>query len=461
MRNFDYDSIFFYKLILENVVGVMVVDTEARIVYVNDKYANFLGIKANDVVGRRVREIVPTTRLDIIVKTGVAEYADTSIVKGKKVICNRIPLEVDGKLIGAVTMIFTEKIGDDFEFVNTLTQKLKGELEYYKREVKLLQGAKYNLNSIIGQSPANKNLKKLIKQVAATGSTVLIEGDTGTGKELVAHAIHQESDRRHHPLVRINCAAIPHELLESELFGYTEGAFTGASKKGKVGKLEIANRGSILLDEINEMPLSLQVKLLRVIQEKEIDKIGSEKPIPVDVRVISSTNQPLEDLVNKQSFREDLYYRLSVVVIKIPPLRERKEDIPLLIDHFIRKLNNTLGLNISGIDNGTVDLLLQYNWPGNARELENAIERAMNTCIKGRLDISHFSWLASRLDFVDSIGDYCLKDEIVESETKAIRNALQICKGNKTRAAKLLGINRVTLYKKLKKFSLQCYPVQK
>lgn len=452
----DYNSAEFYKHILENIVGVIAVDSMARIVFINKKYADFLEVRVEDVIGKNVKDVVPTTRLDTVLKTATPEYADTPVVMGKKILCNRVPLIVNGATIGAAAMIFTEKIANDFAFVDSINEKLQSELDFYKKEIKLLQGARYSIDNIIGRSADIKSLKKKIMQAASTSSTVLIQGETGTGKELVAHSIHQESKRKHRPLVRLNCAAIPFELLESELFGYTEGAFTGASKKGKLGKMEIASKGSILLDEINEMPLRLQVKLLRVVQEKEIDKIGSNKPIPIDVRIIAATSQPLENLVEKNEFREDLYYRLSVVVIQIPPLRNRVEDIPLLVEHFIEKLNKSLGLNVTGADKEVIDLLCQYNWPGNVRELENAVERAMNLCLKGRLDLSHFKWLALKLGYLDSddSGGYCLKEELAESELKVINNALSLCKGNKTKAAKLLGINRATLYKKLKKLSL-------
>jgi len=269
-------------------------------------------------------------------------------------------------------------------------KSLSAEIRQYKSELNRIRGAKYSLDQIIGNSAKIKKMKEMIVKAAQTKSTVLIFGETGTGKELVAHAIHQQSRRNYQPFVRVNCAAIPGELLESELFGYEEGAFTGAKRGGKVGKFELANFGTLLLDEINQMPLYMQSKLLRVIQEKEIERLGGNRPIEIDVRRIFTTNQNLAELVQQNKFREDLYYRINVVSIDIPPLRERIEDIPMLVRFFIAKINKELGLSISGIDKKVLKLFMAYDWPGNIRELENAIERAANLALQGNLKLEHF-----------------------------------------------------------------------
>lgn len=450
-----YQSTAFYQLILENIDGLLVVDRNGHIVMLNRKYAQFLGVEAKDVVGKHVRDVIEATRMDIVISSGEAEYADMPVVRGKKIICNRIPLKQDGNVLGAFALILTENIGENTVFLNTV-QRLKDELDYYKNEVKLLRGAKYGLENIIGESEQIKELKRVFRKIANTHSTVLIQGETGTGKEIFAHAVHQESFRKINPFVRLNCAAIPPELLESELFGYEEGSFTGAKKKGKPGKFELANKGTIFLDEINEMPLNLQVKLLRVIQEREIDKIGAENPLPVDVKIIAATNQSLESQVQKGLFREDLFYRLNVVVLNIPPLRERKEDIPLLVENFITKLNRSLGFQVTGISGEAMELLHRYHWPGNVRELENAIERAMHLCVNSSLDVEHFYWIAQKLvgtlRAADRVG--LIQNEVRTVEVEAIINALKLTKGNKARSAKILGINRVTLYKKIKKYGV-------
>ncbi len=451
-----YQSTDFYKLILENIDGLLVVDGKGHIVIINEKYAQFLGVRASDVVGKHVRDVIESTRMDVVISTGEAEYADMPVVKGKRVICNRIPLKKDGKVLGALAMILTEKIGENIDFLNVVKQ-LYDELNYYKNEVKLLQGAKYGMQNIIGESRQIRELKNIIRKIANTNSTVLIQGETGTGKEIFAHAVHQESYRKMHPFVRLNCAAIPPELLESELFGYEEGSFTGAKKRGKAGKFEIANKGTVFLDEISEMPLNLQAKLLRVIQEREVDKIGAESPLPIDVRIIAATNRLLETQVQKGLFREDLFYRLNVVVLHIPPLRERKEDIPLLVEYFITKLNRSLGFRVTGISHEAIEMLKQYHWPGNVRELENAIERAMHLCINSDLEMEHFSWIVPKLcNTLRADADVGqIQQKVRSAETQAILNVLKITKGNKAKAADILGINRVTLYKKIKKYGLE------
>lgn len=451
-----YESAEFYKLVLENMDGILVVDDESRIVFLNKKYADFLSVDAKSAVGRHVRDVIPSTRMDIIVGSGEAEYLDMPTVRGKKVICNRIPLKKNGKVIGAMAIILTEKIGENDVFLDMLI-RLRDELNYYKNEVKMLQGARYGLHNIIGESEKIVELKKMIQKIAHTHSTVLIQGETGTGKEIFAHAVHQTSFRKDRSFVRLNCAAIPSQLLESELFGYEGGSFTGARKKGKLGKFELANKGTILLDEINELPMNLQAKLLRVIQEKEIDKIGAEKPKRVDVRIIATTSKPLEKLVENGSFREDLFYRLNVVVLNIPPLRERKEDIPLLVKHFIKKLNLSHGFHVTGITDEAMAFLSRYSWPGNVRELENAIERAMHLCMNSQLGYEHFTWIMPKLSKKERTLESLptIEYEVRTTETDAILNAIRLSDGNKSKAAEILGIHRVTLYKKMKKYNIK------
>jgi transcriptional regulator with PAS, ATPase and Fis domain len=286
-----------------------------------------------------------------------------------------------------------------------------------------------------------------IKVVAASNATVLITGETGTGKELVARAIHSQSQRRGKPFIAVSCAALPETLLESELFGHEKGAFTGAYAQKK-GKFEVANHGTLLLDEIGEMSANIQVHLLRVLEEKEFTRVGGNEPIKVDVRVISATNRDIKEAVAKGQFREDLYYRLNVVNIELPPLRERKEDIPLLAQHFLKKFALENNKEISGFSPEATDFLLRYDWPGNVRELENAIERAVILAKKPVIEIDDLpqQTLAGR---PVSVGK-----NLRQVEKNHIMNVLAQTEGNYTKAAKALGISRMTLYNKAKAYGI-------
>ncbi len=305
-----------------------------------------------------------------------------------------------------------------------------------------INGTRYTINSIINKSDTMEEAKRLALLAANNSSTVLITGECGTGKELFAQAIHNASDRWTKPFININCAAIPPELAESELFGYESGSFTGAAKHGKPGKFELAHKSTIFLDEIGDMPLSLQSKMLRTIQEKEVIRIGGLQPKKIDVRIIAATNKDLLKLAYEGKFRLDLYYRLKVLSLNIPPLRNHMEDIPVLVDYFITKYNNPPEKLIKGITDDALKFLENYNWPGNTRELENLVQRAIIFC-KGdiiKVDDLGFNYGEENADKIYSLSGV---------EREAIFKALEITKGNKLKAAKLLGISRSTLYKKL------------
>jgi len=445
--------------VLDSMPGIVVTDLDGKIVFLNDRYAELLQVDRYEAIGKDVSEIIPGTRMHIVANTGREEMGSIFRLKtGESVLVNRMLVKKEGQVIGVAAF----SAFSAFNELNTdaTIQKiyhLNQELNQYKNELTRLRGAKYSLEQIIGNSPNLLKMKELIKKVAQTKSTALINGETGTGKELVAHAIHQQSSRDHQPFIRVNCAAIPGELLESELFGYEEGAFTGAKKGGKVGKFELANCGTLLLDEVNQMPLYLQSKLLRVIQEKEVERVGGNRPIEVDVRLIFTTNQNLLEMVHKNKFREDLYYRINVVSIDIPPLRTRVSDIPILVNHFIEKLNKELGLSITGIDPDVISIFQGYHWPGNIRELENTIERAANLALQGSLKLEHFEYFLLRLEKENRP----LEDEINlvaargKAEKETISRVLQQANGNISSAARLLGINRSVLYEKLKKYDLK------
>lgn len=459
MREWSVNEEFMMS-ILDAISCFVVVDADGKVVYLNKKYAGILNVKPDKAKGRPVEEIIPNTRMSIVTKTGKEEVGSVFEMKnGKTVVCNRYPIVKNGEIIGAMaytTFIEFDEIKTFIEQINCLNNKVS----LYRSQLQQLRGAKYSLEQIIGKDPSILKIKSMIKKVGQTKSTVLITGETGTGKELVAHSIHQESNRRHKPFIRLNCAAIPKDLLESELFGYEEGAFTGAKKGGKPGKFELAEGGSLLLDEINQMPINLQSKLLRVIQEKELERVGGLKTREINVRLICISNVDLEELVIKGEFRADLYYRINVVRIDIPSLRERMDDIEEITNYSIEKINRELGLNITGVSKDVLKLFKSYDWPGNVRELEHVIERAANMVFSGVLTKEYFDFLYLRCNERKSeksirFGEInTLEEYKSHAEKEAITRALAKSNGNKKEAAQLLKIDRSVLYDKLKKYKI-------
>ena len=338
------------------------------------------------------------------------------------------------------------------------------------RQLREALGQRYQFDNIVANSPGMQEVLATVEQVAPTNATVLLGGESGVGKDMIARAIHQHSRRVNGPFIKINCTAIPENLLESELFGYEKGAFTGATTS-KPGKFELADKGTIFLDEIGDMPGSLQVKLLRVLQEREFERLGGTRTIKVDVRVVAATNQDLRAALEQGTFREDLYYRLNVVPISIPPLREHKEDIPYLVDHFIRKFAESSGKSIAGITPEAMKLLVDFHWPGNVRELENIIERA-GVMANGprievgdiRLDIARPTGTRAGLDAHAVAADGSALPLLPEGltleqfEDKLIQEALQRAGGNKSQAARLLGLSRNALRYRLSKIGVPDEP---
>jgi DNA-binding NtrC family response regulator len=311
-------------------------------------------------------------------------------------------------------------------------------------------------HSFVGQGKAFEGLNQLVQDVATSNATILITGESGVGKEVLARAMHYHSKRMAGPFIKINCAALPEALIESELFGYEKGAFTGAIKMKK-GKFELADHGTLLLDEVGEMPLTAQSKLLRVLQEREVSRVGADEDIAVDVRIICTTNRNLEEEVQKGNFREDLYYRLSVIPVHIPPLRERRDDIPLLVEHFIQKFNGEYGYSVEGIEAEALDLVQKYPWPGNIRQLENAMERAMVFSKTGMLVASKFQLLSARPAKVDLSNQQGIRPGMTvgQMEQLLILKTLQENGGNKTKAAEMLDISIRTLRNKLHEYEEQ------
>lgn len=459
MADIREENLDIFYNVLESMPGIVVTDLEGKIIFLNDGYAKVLGVDRFEAIGKDVRDIIPGTRMHIVAKTGKEEMGSIFRLKtGESVLVNRMLVRKNGKVVAVAAFSSFSTTAELYTHVTIQKiNRLSQELNQYKKELTQLRGAKYSLDQIIGNAPNLRKMKELITNVAQTKSTALINGETGTGKELVAHAIHQESARCHQPFVRLNCAAIPGELLESELFGYEEGAFTGAKKGGKIGKFELANCGTLLLDEINQMPLYLQSKLLRVIQEKEVERVGGNKPVEIDVRLIFTTNQILFDLVYENKFREDLYYRINVVSIDIPPLRKRREDIPILVKHFIGKINKELGLGVTGVDDNVMSIFKTYNWPGNIRELENTLERAANLALQGNLRLEHFEYFLLRLEKERRRNDaeHTLYDAREKVEKETIIRVLAQTNANISSAARLLQINRSVLYDKMNKYGIK------
>ncbi|HAA05402.1 MAG TPA: sigma-54-dependent Fis family transcriptional regulator, partial [Syntrophobacteraceae bacterium] len=344
--------------------GMVIIDDQGIIRHFSRANEPLYQITASEAVGRHIRDVIPTSGLPEVVHSGKPHFGDTFDMNGRKVIVNRYPIKLGGKIIGAVgKMIF-----HDLKAFIALKHKI-GELENtvrrYELEIREIYRARYSFADVIGKSAKLNHAKDAAERLAASASPILLIGESGTGKEIFAHAIHQASSRRNHSFIRVNCASIPSELFESELFGYKAGAFTGALKSGKPGKFELAHRGTIFLDEVGELPLGLQAKLLRVLQEKEIEPLGSPRPKMIDFRVIAATNRDLEERVRTGYFRRDLFYRLNVISIQLPPLREIKEDIPVLAGHFLMKLRRRMSSSVSAIAPEVMAIFLAYDWPGN------------------------------------------------------------------------------------------------
>jgi transcriptional regulator with PAS, ATPase and Fis domain len=438
------------KLVFSHMWGLVIVDNLSRIVFVEEKYATSRGFDHEAVIGCYVKDVIPDSKLPSVVESCKPILGDIFYHQGKPLICNRIPLMKDGVLIGAMSF----QIFDVAEkFVDSINE-LQNQLHYYKEKVKKYSGVRYSLSDIIGDSCATVRLRADILKASSSNATVLIQGETGTGKELVAHALHRESRRAHYSFVKLNCAAIPQELIEAELFGYDEGAFTGARKAGRKGKFEMADKGTLFLDEVSQLSLSAQAKLLRVLQEKEIERVGGTDSISVDVRIVAATNDNLDEMVQQGTFRADLYYRLNVIPIILPPLRERRSDIPNLVAKFVVKYGDQAGLGEIKVLPEVVDLLMKYDWPGNIRELEHAVERAINLCNSNVLEQKHFEWMVPKIDKVHKIKGRSIQDAKEETEKEIILEALRTANGNKKKAAELLDIARPLLYQKMRRLGI-------
>ncbi|MCG8401277.1 MAG: sigma 54-interacting transcriptional regulator [Firmicutes bacterium] len=441
------------KQILESIFkhtgeGYISINGQGCITMLNPAMAKLMNVSATDVLDRHVTEVMPDIQMNMTHINGSSQHNELLQWGDKKMLVSRYPVIMNGKVEGAVN-----------KFVFQGLDKLASAAHQHFRRQKDgdVKGARYKLSEIIGASKSISRLKDLTRRVARGPSTVLITGESGTGKELFAHAIHAHSPRRDGPFVKVNCPAVPENLLESELFGYREGAFTGARKGGQIGKFELADNGTIFLDEIGDMPLSMQAKLLRVLQEKEIERLGDRCTKRINVRVVAATNRNLTELLNEGKFRNDLYFRLNVVNINIPPLRDRREDVLKLANHFINRFNREFNLKVKQLDSDVAGFFEVYNWPGNVREVENVIERAFNLVENDRIELKHLPQylVKQKGSHKQSGGDKSLPALLENVEKEALLEALEETGGNKLRAARLLGISRAWLYKKIKQYQIE------
>lgn len=437
-------------------IAIDILDKQGRLIYINKCFADFLQKPQEELIGKVVTEINPTSRFMQVLASKQAEIAwKHKFQNGRDAVVHRIPiLNEAGDVTGGFGMVLfddVDKMKDIIEKNNVLDKELK----LYKNEMAKLNSAKYYTEDIVGNSQVMIKCKEKIKKIARVNSNVLILGESGVGKELFAHSIHNESQRSDEPFVSINCSAIPENLLESELFGYEEGAFTGARKGGNIGKFQLANGGTIFLDEIGDMPLHMQVKLLRVFQEKEIERIGGKNPTKINIRVICATHKNLEELIRENKFREDLYYRLNVLTLEVPPLRERKEDIPLMIDKFLGVFYKETGIYRS-IPDSIIQILKKYEWPGNVRELRNVVERICVNSEEVNVSINDLppNIINGSLKSKYKNNDSGLKEIMDSIEKDIIISTLKECGCNKSETAKKLNIPRATLYRKMEEYGL-------
>jgi transcriptional regulator with PAS, ATPase and Fis domain len=438
-------------------LGVTIIDQNGIVIFRNKGMEDISGIKTGNAIGKKFEDVSPDHSLLEVMYNGEPQLGVLySTPSGNRAVIHRIPLKEQGHIFGAMsisTFYDVTQLQDILKKYNLL----KEEMILLKSELRALRGSKYSFSNILGKSRNIQELKSLARRYAAKHSNVLITGESGTGKELFAHAIHRASSRGNGPFIRLNCSCFPRELLESELFGYEGGSFTGAKRKGKPGKFELADNGTIFLDEIGELPLEMQPKLLRVLEEREAWRIGGMNPYKTDFRLIASTNRDLQKMVDEGQFRQDLYFRLHVLTLKMLPLKDRKEDIPYLSEHFLNEINLETGVSFS-ITKNALKKLTYYNWPGNIRELKNVMERATAITEKNIIESHHLSLsidaqgTASIMATEDPRN--ILQKKLGQTEKELLERILAAVGGNKTKAARFLGISRTCLYDKLSRYDL-------
>ncbi|AOT69377.1 sigma-54 interaction domain-containing protein [Geosporobacter ferrireducens] len=430
--------------------GVLIADQDTIVRYINPAYTRITKVEVDDIVGKPLLEVRPGAQLPSVIKSGKKLLRIPRKVGEVEYIVNMAPIIEQGEIIGGISIL--NEINDIYKLTEALNQSnmMIKKLEKY---MKTMGKAKYTFENIISIDKNSLETKNLAKRIAKKDSNVLITGESGTGKELYANAIHNASDRQNGPFIAVNCATFDSNLLESELFGYEEGAFTGAKKGGKIGLFEVANGGTLFLDEISEMNYGLQAKLLRTLQENTIRRIGGLKEIPIDIRVIAATNKSLEKMIEENRFRKDLYYRIAVFPINIYPLRDRREDIKYLIENFLDEMGRKINRQVNVCED-VMKLLYSYGWPGNIRELKNTIEFAINMTDEDIIRQEHLPKIIQSEGVKKNLVKLKNLDEIIkETEIAEIKKVILIYGDTvegKKKAAEALGISLATLYNKLK-----------
>ena len=444
----------YWKTVVDTIQdGVMIVNPEGTIISVNRGFEEITGYGRDEVLGQPCT-ILNCSSCEIAREKNGCHWC-VMFERGnlKKQKC--LLIHKSGRSVHVVknASVLKDETGEVTGAVETMTDitdliDKETQLESYRREL----SAEDKFYGIIGMSAQMQQLFELITDAAQSDAPIIIFGESGTGKELVAQAIHEAGHRSHKPFVKVNCAALNESLLESELFGHVKGAFTGAYRN-REGRFEAANGGDIFLDEIGDLPLSTQIKLLRVMEDKIVERVGEQKPIKVDVRTISATNRNLSDLIRKGEFREDFYYRINVIPIRVPALRERRDDIPLLARSFFNRLRLKSGKNIRGISNATLDVMLRYKWPGNVRELKSALEFAFVSCQNANINPEHLPFKLTGIDIPQD--QELLADNLADIKKQRLIAALRSTAGNQSKSARILRMSRTSVWKQMKQFNLK------
>lgn len=439
--------------------AMAVIDAKAQLVFVSPIHEKFFGLGTGESLGRNVRDVIQNTRLHHVVLTGVAEVGQIQKMQGSQRVVSRHPIRKNGTVVGAIGRVMF-KGPQQVDALARQIKVLEKEVATYQTQTKEAMRGETFLNAIVGQSPAIQTLRDQIRKVAPLDIPVLIQGESGTGKELVAKALHMLSPRSHGRLITVNAAALPASLVESELFGYEAGSFTGADRKGRPGKFEQADKGTIFLDEIGDMPLEVQSKLLRVLQDRIVERVGGDKPRHIDFRLCSATNRDLERFIDENKFRLDLFYRISPVILQLPSLSDRLEDIPLLVESFLTELSAQYRRPVPEVDEAVFDFLKERPWSGNVRELRHVIERTFVFLESSRLVVADFHQ-AGEQAAVSPVGEQrsgsrsepgqaaTLKSAMNQLEREMIADAMARFEGNKKKVAEFLGVSRSYLYTKL------------
>jgi transcriptional regulator with PAS, ATPase and Fis domain len=443
----------FAPLILEHLLtspyeAMTVVDAEARLAYLSPVHRQFFGLGPGEGIGRPVTEVIENTRLHEVVRSGRPEIGQVQEMRGVSRVVSRMPITDGGRVVGAIGQVMF-KTPDTVHALSREIAKLKSEVAFYRRELSEMRPDAAALDALVGTSEAIRSLKSDLRRIAPLDVSVLLVGESGTGKELAAQALHALSQRAERPLVTVNAAALPASLVESELFGYEPGAFTGAERKGRKGKFELADKSTLFFDEIGDMPAEIQVKLLRVLQDGAFERVGSERPRYSDFRLVCATNRDFRDLIDSGRFRLDLYYRISSVVIRMPSLRDRLDDIPLLVQHFLAQWSARHRTGPKRVAPAVYGYLRDQPWPGNVRQLLHEVERAAIFSDGPEITVASFRPAGGAA--ADAAGERRrgMHQALGEVELAMIRETLARLGGNKKRAAEALGISRSYLYKRL------------